>query len=1036
MIPCPPRETWQHYVDERLDAAEDRLLTEHVRECRACEETLAGLVPPCLPPRASGSAPPLPPAELVERLGRMWSARFPADDLTAPEYWPRIDGYEILGVLGRGGMGVVYRARERALGREVAMKMIAAGEQSSAADVRRLLNDATTAAGLRHEGIVSVYAVGQYRGKPYCVMELVAGGSLAQRAADLVNEPRQAARLIAAAARALHHAHLHGVCHRDVKPANILLRVRCAEREASPLGPDVVPPRARLCDLDSCVTDFGLAKSSRADTSLTPDGVVVGTPGYVAPEQIRAEKPAPAADVYGLGAVLYECVTGQPPCRAATPFDTLLLTLHREPERPRPLNSRLSRDLETICLKCLQKEPGKRYASAADLADDLGRYLREEPIVARPVGSLERSWRWCRRNPVIAGLAASVVLAVAVGLAASLALWQQAAHSEARALAGEAEARANLQKEEVARREAEAGYAQVQQLLSEALKPSLGFTLRMNPSQELPDLDALRSAEDRCARLLAHRPGDTGVRITLTNVRGNLGSLYALWGQLPEMEACYQRAQELWEADPRNPNYRNCMATIYCWQSGAARLQGDSERWLRLVQRAYALCQEVAEEQPSNRTLLQSVAVLRVELLRPTDPGTGREAFLRPLEEEKALLGKLVGADPASTALRKRLALTCLALGEVHLGQRRMGEALPYWRQACEQYRILARQQPEDPLVQLNLALCCSRLMTGQPTDPYYGEAVAQFERAASRLTALVQQDPDSDWLQPTLLETYCSLTVCHWIAGQPALAEQTFQQRLWPLAAQVGEHGADQKRGLAGLYDLLRIAELLQEEKPAAALAILREAAALAERYADAPVRGLEFCDHLGNFSVNTSAFLCRLGEPSEALRQAEQARRLFGGLHSAAPDVPRYGNGLCQAWERIAKARWAMGRRDEALAAFREAAAVQRQVVRQAPTVPFYRVSLSRCYARLAYWSGLSGDRAGAAAALREREKLWPNEPKQLLEVSGDFQKLAEAVGQGREQLSPEELAERQGYLAESERAQRAAEAVRDAATKGPPR
>jgi tetratricopeptide (TPR) repeat protein len=220
-----------------------------------------------------------------------------------------------------------------------------------------------------------------------------------------------------------------------------------------------------------------------------------------------------------------------------------------------------------------------------------------------------------------------------------------------------------------------------------------------------------------------------------------------------------------------------------------------------------------------------------------------------------------------------------------------------------------------------------------------------------------------------------------------------------------------------------LDAAGALEEAKTPTALVIAREAAALAERSAESPARELELCEGLASHSLAIAALLCRLDDLAESLRQAERARSLYVWLRRAAPDVPDYGLGLSAAWERIAKARWSLGRRDEALAAFREAAAVQRQVVAQAPSVRLYRVALSRCYDRLAHWSRLAGDRAEAAAALLEREKLWPDDGDQLMAVARDFQRLADAVGRGREPLTPEEQAERRRYLAEAGRARQAA-------------
>jgi hypothetical protein len=292
------------------------------------------------------------------------------------------------------------------------------------------------------------------------------------------------------------------------------------------------------------VTDFGLAK--RLDTGGdTRTGAALGTPSYMAPEQAegRAGAVGRRTDVYGLGALLYELLTGRPPFRAESPLETLQQVVQAEPVRPRLLNPAVPRDLETVCLKCLEKEPDRRYASADALADDLGRWLRGEPVLARPVGPLGRARRWCRRNPGLAALTAAVLLALLGGLASTR-------HQLRQAEAARREA-------EAAQRAAEASDAQAQQLLNEVLQPSPGSPLRTGHSRRPPDLDALLKAEAHFDGLLRKRPGETRLRIALTNVRGSLGRLYAGRGQVAEMEACFQGARDLWEAlareGPRDP---------------------------------------------------------------------------------------------------------------------------------------------------------------------------------------------------------------------------------------------------------------------------------------------------------------------------------------------------------------------------------------------------------------------------------------------------------------------------------------------------
>jgi WD40 repeat protein len=353
--------------------------------------------PPTLRPPVSGDAVTLPPPPAIldsETLAPMGSVDVAGTGASVP-------GYEIIRELGRGGMGVVYQARHLKLNRPVALKMILAGSHAGAADLARFQTEAEAIARLRHPNIVQVYEVGEHEGKPYFSLEFCGGGSLEKKLNGTPLTPKEAAALVETLARAMRAAHEQKVIHRDLKPANVLL------------AEDGTPK----------ITDFGLAKKLD-EAGQTQSGAIMGTPSYMAPEQAggKSNETGPLADVYALGAILYECLTGRPPFKAATALDTLVQVVSEQPAPPSLLSPQVPRDLVTICLKCLRKEPEKRYASAQALAEDLRRFQAGEPIVARPVGRLERVTKWARRRPAAAALASVgiVTVLVLVGLLVSL----------------------------------------------------------------------------------------------------------------------------------------------------------------------------------------------------------------------------------------------------------------------------------------------------------------------------------------------------------------------------------------------------------------------------------------------------------------------------------------------------------------------------------------------------------------------------------------------------------------------------------------
>jgi serine/threonine protein kinase/WD40 repeat protein len=414
---------------------------------------------------------------------------------------PTVPGYQILGVLGRGAMGVVYKALHRRLGRTVALKMVVGGSHARPEDLVRFLSEAELAARLQHPHIVQIYEVGTHEGLPFFTLEYLDGGTLAARLEGKPLAPHEAAALLLPLATAVHHAHQHGVLHRDLKPANILLQREegrgargeeegtrdegrgAREPRASPLAPRPSSLSSSPSPLVPKIADFGLAKLVGVGPGLTQTGTVLGTPSYMAPEQATGKdaEVGPAADVYSLGAILYDMLTGRPPFVGATSFDTLAQVLEQEPVPPARLQPGVPRDLETICLACLQKSPARRYASAAALADDLGRFLEGRPVQARRIGVAGRVWRWSRRNPGWAATLATVaglLLTIAIGASLLTLRLDQA-----------------LQVSERQRHRAQEAERSATTKLWEAyLEEARAVRLSRRPGQHLESLQALRQA--------------------------------------------------------------------------------------------------------------------------------------------------------------------------------------------------------------------------------------------------------------------------------------------------------------------------------------------------------------------------------------------------------------------------------------------------------------------------------------------------------------------------------------------------------------
>jgi tetratricopeptide (TPR) repeat protein len=657
MTTCPPADRWQAYLADKLSAEEDAVLTAHAEGCSACTDVLSRLARTDLPktPQASGQEQ-APPRALIERLRGLWN-RWDAEEPApaAEEYeetWPKIDGYEVRSVLGSGGMGVVYEARQTALNRTVALKTIRRRSPKAlrSDDVQRFLFEAEAVAKVEDPAIVRIYEVGRdVDGSPYMALELCPGGSLAARLTSGPLAPREAAQMLHLLALGLGKVHARGIIHRDITPNNILA------------GTDGVWK----------LTDFGLAKLIEKPASLTHTGEVRGTPLYMAPERFGKKADLDArSDVYSLGAVLYETLTGEPPFRGPRIADVVYQTIHADPV---PLRKRrvVSRDLETICLKCLHKDPRHRYATAQALADDLQRFLTNEPIAARPWPWWRRLAHGVRRRP---GLSATAAL-VLILLLGTLAAWWLDRGARQAFRASVATARVSLHRtfdklEEQA------------MLVPQSTKAPQAF-------QELRGLDQdLRSAAGLYEKFHQDDPRDATIQEELADIEVRLGCLATLLlRDTAEALTRTARAQallaELAAAYPAEKVYAEKLANtktqlgiLYATQNLPDQAVTAHHEAIRIRQ---ALLQEAGDDADSVGRLVRDWAWLGMLHGHRGQLTESEAAFANAIEAQQ----KCVAAAPADfdavvgqAGLLQGRAAALAALGSVQQAEETFAQAL------------------------------------------------------------------------------------------------------------------------------------------------------------------------------------------------------------------------------------------------------------------------------------------------------------------------------------------------------------------------
>ncbi len=687
----------------------------------------------------------LPPPAAMPPLSTQWQPSLAVEPEILGDDWPELEGYVIEKELGRGGMGVVYQARDKRLGRRVALKMILGGALARPGARLRFLFEAEIVARLRHPNIVAIYEIGGQRAQPYFALEFVEGGSLAQVLAGQQVPPREAAQLVERLARAIPSAHAQGIIHRDIKPANVLL----AQSPAAATKPEASPsqssgsPTVRLDELVPKITDFGLAKLMTSESGLTATGAVIGTPSYMAPEQAggRPHEVGPATDVYSLGAMLYEMLAGRPPYREKTGVETVMKIMESDPPPLASLRSKLPRDLITIVERCLQRDPGARYPLAGELADELARFRHGEPIRARRVGRGERLIKWARRRPAAAALVAVSLLALVSITAVSLLY--------ARALS---DALAE---------------AQSQNLRADENLTALGaavddFTdlLEADPRLESVDLGPLRAkllekAIPFYERLTSQRRGDRKLEAArglafgrLATLRTTLGDLERALGDAEDMGLVFA---DLVQVEPTSTHHRRNLTLSLISQGSLLRRLGRSDQALPV----FAAAQEQADLLSKQEATNPRLAVLHLKIANNSGQnlralGRFEEALAR-FEQGRQLGDRLVRELPEDEEIRADLATLCQSQGSLLDDLNRPREALAVLRHALVLRQDLLRREPLDAARRSQTAAVHNKVglhlaSQGDITNArdHYAMAIRLLEKLAADLPS--RPDLRSDW--------------------------------------------------------------------------------------------------------------------------------------------------------------------------------------------------------------------------------------------------------------------------------------------------
>jgi serine/threonine-protein kinase len=826
-----------------------------------------------------------------------------------PTNWPKLPGLELLEVLGAGGMGVVFKARQPTLDRDVAVKLLRETHLGDSGQCERFLQEARAVARLQHPHLVRLYEFGEVpsidgaASLPYLVLEYVPGGSLATQLRGSPQPPEEAAHLVEALAEAIHYAHLQGVIHRDLKPANILIQKDEGGRmKDEPTGE---PPSAPSFILHPSsfvpkVTDFGLAKFV-AGSELTRTGDVLGTPSYMAPEQTLGKAAAitPAVDIYGLGAILYEALTGRPPFLAECVAATLTQVLHDDPIPPRRLQPTVPRDLETICLKCLRKEPGRRYATARELADDLRRFRNGESIRARPVRTGERVVRWCRRKPLVAGLVAALVLVFLAGLSGILWQWQLARQ---RAV--------ELQQErDTARQQRERAEHHLHRVRQGADRLArLGEDLSPQAGAYIASKEVLEEALVFYEELLPEEGSDPALRKETAQLYGKVAIIQFSLGRWNKaIEARRRQANllsGLLEEEPTSKPLRHQLADCQRYRGHALRDLGKGGEARAAYDQAVRLFEQLLAESPGDANLQLALANTLLNkatvLSRRNDADQLEQLYRRMAELDEAALA----ANPNDHRFQAERALGLHNQAHFFLHTGRAPQALPMLRDTLAIRKILQAGghmlRSYDRYVAVNHAdLGRALAATGQAR-----EAEQSYQEALKLLEGVTQEYPDSPYFRVALVETLASLADLLEGANRRGEAVEVRRRVIGHYEILLANFSDATQHWASLVRSCFSLARLLwQLERPSEAAEPYRKALAAAPE--DAGVN-----NEVAWFLA--TAAQPRLRDPAEALRRAQKA----------VTGSPKEGN----YWNTLGVARYRVGDNKGAVAALEKAMSLRR--------------------------------------------------------------------------------------------------------------